>query len=181
MNQPILVTYATFSGSTAGVAEAIARTLAEGSLRVEVRPMSDVNDLSSYQAVVAGSPIQGKKWLPEAMQFVQAHQAELARKPFAAFLTCITLSMKGSDQYREGVSAWLAPVRALVPPVSEGLFAGTLDFHNMPFTFNTLLMRLPVLFRLWQEGDHRNWNAIRAWAEQTRPLLLRETSAVRKL
>lgn len=173
MNGPILVTYATRSGSTAGVAEAIGKTLAESGAQVEVRPMSDVSDLSPYQAVIAGSAIQGQKWLPEAMRFLQTHRAALAQKPFAAFTVCITLSMKGADQYREGVSSWLAPVRALVHPVSEGLFAGTLDFKKMPLSFNALLMRIPVLLGIWQQGDHRDWSAIRAWAEHTRPLLLK--------
>jgi len=172
MNQEtVLVTYATRSGSTAGVAEAIAKTLSESGLPVELKPIAEVKDVTPYRAVVMGSAIQGQKWLPEALQFVQKHREVLARKPFAAFLVCITLSMKGSDQYREGVSSWMAPVRALVHPVSEGQFAGTLDFHKMPLTLNTIMMRVPVLLGMWQVGDHRDWNAIRAWAERTRPLL----------
>jgi menaquinone-dependent protoporphyrinogen oxidase len=173
MNGPILVTYATRAGATAGVAQAIAKTLAENGATVEVRPMREVIDLAQYSAVVAGSAIQGQKWLPEAMTFIKKHQAELARKPFAAFLVCITLSMKGSDQYRAGVSSWLDPVRALVRPVSEGLFAGELDFRKMPLTLNTLLMRVPVMLGLWRVGDHRDWDAVRVWAQGLRPLLER--------
>jgi len=171
MNEKILVTYASRTGATAGVAEAIGKTLAEGGLPVDVLPMQAVNDLSPYRAVVAGSAVRGGSWLPEAVQFVKMHQAELACKPFAAFLVCITLSMKGSEQYRPGVSAWLEPVRRLVHPVSEGLFAGTLDLHKIPLTFRGLLMRVPVLLRVWQEGDHRDWSAIQAWANSLRPLL----------
>jgi len=36
--------------------------------------------------VVAGSAINEGVWLPEAMQFMEVHRAELATKPFAAFL-----------------------------------------------------------------------------------------------
>lgn len=171
MNQPILITYASRSGATAGVAEAIAHCFAECGDLVEVRPMNEVVDLSPYRALVAGSAIQGQKWLPEAMRFLRAHQAELRRVPFAAFLTCITLSMKGSESYRDGVSAWMAPVRALVRPVSEGLFAGALDFSKMPLTPRTLMMRIPVMLGLWKVGDHRDWPAIHAWAEETRKRL----------
>jgi menaquinone-dependent protoporphyrinogen IX oxidase len=95
---------------------------------------------------------------------MKTHQTELAQRPFAAFMVCITLSMKGSEQYREGITSWMGPVRALVRPVSEGFFAGSLDFHKMPLTFNTLMMRVPVMMKIWQEGDHRDWTAIRAWA-----------------
>ena len=171
MADTILVTYASRAGSTAGVAEAIGRTLAAGGAQVEVRPMQAVTDLTPYRAVVAGSAIRGQKWLPEAMQFLRTHRAALAQKPFAAFLVCITLSMPKADQYRPGVATWLQPVRDLVTPVSEGLFAGALDFRKLPWTFNTLLMRLVVAFGLWKTGDHRDWHAIRAWAESLRPLL----------
>ena len=64
----ILVTYASRTGTTAGVAEAIGQTLAESGMQVEVLPMREVRDLSPYRAVVAGSAIQGSYWLPEAMQ-----------------------------------------------------------------------------------------------------------------
>jgi menaquinone-dependent protoporphyrinogen oxidase len=173
MTNKILVTYASQAGSTAGVAEAIGKSLSEGGAQVDVLPMQNVTDLSSYQAVVAGSAIHGQKWLPEAMQFLRHHQSELARKPFASFMVCITLSMANSDQYREGLKGWMEPVRSLVRPVSEGYFAGGLDFSRLPFLFYVLAMRFVVLTGMWKEGDHRDWNAIRAWAESLRPLLLK--------
>ena len=172
MNNRILVAYASRTGSTAGVAEAIGKSLAESGAQVEVLPMKEVSDLAPYRAVVAGSAIRGRKWLPEAMQFVQTHQATLAQKPFAAFLVCMTLAMPAADKYRQGVAAWLEPVRALVKPVSEGLFAGALDIRRISSFGDRLKFRLSVVFGVWSEGDHRDWNAIRAWAESIRPLLL---------
>jgi menaquinone-dependent protoporphyrinogen oxidase len=172
MSNKILVAYASRTGSTAGVAEAIGQTLLESGVPVEVRPMKEVKDLASYRAVVAGSAIQGGQWLPEAMQFMQTFRAALAQKPFAAFLVCMTLAMPGADKYRQGVADWLAPVRALVRPVSEGLFAGALDIGQVPSFGDRLKFRLSVAFGVWSEGDHRDWNAIRAWADSLRPLLL---------
>jgi menaquinone-dependent protoporphyrinogen oxidase len=168
MSDKILVTYATCTGSTAGVAEAIGKTLAEGGLGVDVLPMAQVKDLGAYRAVVAGSAIQGKQWLPEAMRFVRANQTELRHKPFAAFLVCMTLAMRNGENYRPHVAEFLAPVRALVRPVSEGLFAGALDIAKIPSFSKRLQFRLSVLLGVWTEGDHRNWNAIRAWAEGLR-------------
>ncbi len=170
MSNKILVAYASRAGSTAGVAEAIGKTLAENGAEVDVLPMKEVKDLSPYQAVVAGSAVRGGIWLPEAMQFIQIHQAALARKPFAAFLVCITMAM-ANQKYRDGVLNWLEPVRSLVRPVSEGVFAGALDFSNLPLTINTLSMRAAVAFGIFPKGDHRDWNAIRAWAESIYPLL----------
>ena len=160
------------SGSTAGIAQAIGKSLSEGGAKVDVLPMKNVKDLSPYQAVVAGSAIHGQKWLPEAMDFMRDHRSELSRKPFASFMACITLSMPNSSQYLEGLKNWMSPVRDLVRPVSEGYFAGTLDFSKLPFSLNVLAMRFVVLIGMWKEGDHRDWNAIRTWAESLRPLLL---------
>jgi menaquinone-dependent protoporphyrinogen oxidase len=173
MNGKILVTYASRTGSTAGVAEAIGHTLATSGARVDVRPMQEVHDLSPYQAVVAGSAIQGGQWLPEAMRFMQTHQASLAQKPFAAFLVCMTLSMPKADRYRQGVSEWMVPVRALVKPVSEGLFAGVLDISKVPSWGDRLKFRISAALGFWKEGDHRDWNAIRAWAAELQPRLER--------
>lgn len=171
MSNKILVTYASGTGWTTGVAEAIGRKLSESGLQVKVLPMREVNDLSAYDAVVAGSGINNRAWLPEAMQFVRVNQAELNRKPFAAFLVCMTLAMRNGEQYRSFVETWIDPVRALVHPVSEGHFAGGLDISKIPSLSERLKFRLSVLFGAWKEGDHRNWKAINSWADQLKPYL----------
>ena len=66
---------------------------------------------------------------------------------------------------------FLTPVRLLVKPVSEGLFAGVLDIKKVPTASDRFKFRLSVLFGVWTEGDHRDWNAIRAWAAGLTPLL----------
>ena len=172
MNEKILVTYASRAGSTTGVAKAIGKTLAEEGLPVDVLPMQDVKDLASYRAVIAGSAIRGSKWLPEAVQFLHTHQAELQQRPFTAFMVCITLAMPGAEKYRQGVKAWMSPVRNLVHPVSEGYFAGALDFSKLPLTPNVLLMRLAAALRIFPLGDHRDWKAIHAWDESIKPKLV---------
>ena len=171
MSNKILVTYASRAGSTAEVAEAIGRTLAEGGAQVDVRAMNDVKDLSSYRAVVAGSAIRASRWLPEATQFIKTHQAILTRKPFAMFTVCITMAMKNAENYRAGVAGWVAPVRALVKPLDEGLFAGMLDFSKLPLNWDTLMLRLTVAVGIFPRGDHRDWNAINNWAKGLRSVL----------
>jgi len=157
MLKKILVTYASRAGSTAEIAETVGRILAEGGAQVDVLPMKEVKDLSTYQAVVAGSAIRGSKWLPEAMQFVEAHKAELARKRFAMFTVCITMAMKNAERYRTGVAKWVAPVRALVRPLDEGFFAGRLDFTKLPVNWDTLMLRLTVALGIFPRGDQRDW------------------------
>lgn len=171
MSGTILVTYASRSGSTAGVAEAIGETLAEGGASVEVRPMQEVSDLAPYAAVVAGSAIQDRAWLPEAVAWVEARRAELGQRPVAIFAVCMTMSMQKAADYRAAVADWLAPVRVLVHPVAEEVFAGALDVGRIPGFTDRVKFRLSVAMGVWDEGDHRDWAAIHAWAQEIAPLL----------
>jgi hypothetical protein len=54
---------------------------------------------------------------------------------------------------------------------SEGLFAGALDISQVPSFRDRLKFRLSVAFGAWSEGDHGDWDAIRAWAEELKPIL----------
>ena len=171
MTNKILVTYASRSGSTEEIAQAIGRTLSESGSQVDVLPMEGVSDLSAYQAVVAGSPIRSSKWLPEGVQFIQRHRSELAHKRFAMFTVCITMAMKNAGNYRSAVQNWIAPVRAMVRPLSEALFPGRLDFNRMPLNKDTLLFRISVALGILPRGDQRDWDAVRSWAEELKPIL----------
>ncbi len=134
--------------------------------------MQAVKDLAPYQAVVAGSAIQNRQWLPEAVDFVQTHRAALAQRPCGLFSVCITLAMKNGEQSRPQVADWVSPVRRLVQPVSEGLFAGALDIRKIPSLGGRLKFRLSVASGVWSEGDHRDWDAIRQWANDLQPYLM---------
>jgi menaquinone-dependent protoporphyrinogen IX oxidase len=103
---------------------------------------------------------------------LQTNQAALERRPFAAFLVCITWAMPHGDQYRRFVADYLKPVRTTVQPISEGLFAGALNFSKLPLIHDGFRLRLLSATTKTPEGDYRNWDAIHDWAESMRPMLL---------
>lgn len=163
----VLVTYASRAGSTAEIADVIHQVLADNGLTVHLSPMRAVDDITPYQAVVAGSAIRMDKWLPEAMQFVERHQAELRQKPFAAFVVCLALATQNErrrEQAQATASGYLNPVGALVPTVSEGLFAGVLNLSRLPLAYR-LPFNMLTLMGIFKEGDYRDWKAIRHWAD----------------
>jgi menaquinone-dependent protoporphyrinogen oxidase len=172
MNEKILVTYASGTGSTAEIAEAICKTLLQHGTQTELLPMQDVKDISPYAAVIIGSPIRKSRWLPEAMQFLQAYRTILLQKRVATFTVCITLAMSNAERFEYAVREWIAPVRAQVKPVNEGLFAGRLDFSKLPWTLDTLLFRVSVALGILPKGDHRDWNAVDSWVKSLYPVLL---------
>jgi menaquinone-dependent protoporphyrinogen oxidase len=172
MTGKILITFASRNGSTAGVAATIGKTLEDNGIRVDVLAMDEVEDLEPYSAIVAGSAIRSGQWLPEAVAFMHAWQESLKTRPLAIFTVCMTLAMPGAERFRKSVSAWLEPVRYLVKPVKEGYFAGKLDINQVRSFRDRFKFRLSVMFGIWKEGDHRDWNAIQAWAKDLHTSLL---------
>lgn len=160
MSPKVLVVYATRTGSTVGVAEAIGQTIAQNGYAVDVKPAIEGPNPAGYQAVIVGSAVQGAKWLPEAVQYVQEHQQSLNAVPVALF--CVHIMNRGDDERaRRNRLAYLNKVRALVTPVDEAYFAGIGMDENEPSAFNRLAARL---FKI-DSGDCRDWDAIRGWAE----------------
>ncbi|MCX6334743.1 MAG: flavodoxin domain-containing protein [Bacteroidia bacterium] len=173
MTENILITYASRTGTTAGVADAIGKTLSEKGIAVDILPMKDVKDIGQYRAIIAGSAIQASKWLPEAIEFLQKNREEISKKPFAAFQVCMTLAMPNGEKYRQGVSEWMEPVRKIARPIKEGIFAGRLDLKSLPSFSDRLKFKISILMGVWKEGDHRNWNEIKQWAEDLIPILIK--------
>ena len=172
MNDKILVTYASQGSSTAGIAEAIGQTLSANGTVVDVRPINEVTDLKTYTAVVIGSAVHSGKWMPEAMDFVESNQNILRQIPTAVFQVCMMLATS-SEQYKRMVPDWLAPLRAQIQPAAEGSFAGALWPDRYTKLSEKLGLRIFLAAIHLKAGDYRNWDAIRRWAENLRPVLFR--------
>ncbi|MCB0113105.1 MAG: pentapeptide repeat-containing protein [Caldilineaceae bacterium] len=154
----ILVAYASASGSTAEVAEAIGGVLRQMDVTVDVQNVADVKYLRVYDAVVVGSSIHGGRWLAEAIQFIEQFKRDLAGLPVAYFTTCLTMA-KDDEESRRIVLSYMDPVLRLAPdikPVGLGLFAGSLTDQQ------SLTMKRDV----FPKGDYRNWDRIRKWAAE---------------
>ena len=162
----VLVAYASRCGSTGEVAEAIGQVLCEAGAAVDVRLAKNVTDVTSYRAVIVGSAIRMGRWLPEAVQFVETHRESLSQVPAAYFLSCMTLE-DDTEENRRTVAAYLDPVREMVQPVDVGLFAGVMDYSKLSFIFRLMIKGIGT-----PEGDFRDWEGIRAWAANLRPVLL---------
>ena len=161
----VLVAYASYCGTTGGVAEVIGQVLCDNGAAVDVRLVKNVDDLSTYKAVVVGSATRSSSWWPEAIEFVERNKEELSRKPVAYFLTCLAL-YKDTEASRRVATTYMDPVLKAVPdvkPLDMGFFAGVLDYSKLNLMYR-MIMKSKMKKRGVPEGDFRDWNAIRAWA-----------------
>lgn len=73
------------TGTTRELASEIAKTLADAGADARALPFSEAGDLSGYDWVILGAPINGMRLVPEAAAFVEARRAELRARPVALF------------------------------------------------------------------------------------------------
>ena len=166
MTKKILVAYASVSGSTGEVAQAIGDVLAEHGAIVEVEHVRHIKTVAGYHGAVVGSSIRAGRWLPEASQFVEVQADTLRQIPVAYFTTCLTMVTDSADN-RQTVLAYMEPILQIIPevkPVGLGLFAGSLDPNR------SLMAQLNP--NLAPHGDYRDWNAIKQWATEIAASLL---------
>ena len=163
-NIKVLVAYDSKLGSTAEVAEFIGSVLSEQGAPIAVKPISEVNDLETYDSVIIGSAIRYDRWLPDATTFVKANKKTLSNVPVSFFFTCLTLA-KPTPAAMLKAEGYAGKLRSLAPeakPVTVGGFAGVLQFARTTWPA-WLALRILSIATGVKEGDYRDWAAIRSW------------------
>ena len=153
----ILVAYASEHGSTQGIAERIAEKLRQLGKQAEARPVEDVEDAGSYEALVIGSAIYYGSWLKVATEWVRRNQAVLAQRPVWLFsVGPLGIEFKDAEQQPKE----MAELRKAIGPRDQRIFFGALDPSRLSFTERMMIRAVHA-----PEGDFRNWPAIEAWTE----------------
>lgn len=171
----VLVGYATANGSTQGVAERIGDRLRQHGVAVDVRPVDDVLDLGRYDGFVLGSAIHGGTWLPAAAQFIDRQAAVLGERPVWLF----SVSTVGDQESMFGprVAKRLSALRKEAPEIRRFRSAvGVREHRNFAGVIAPSHWTASgrAFFRVMggRYGDHRNWDAIEAWADHIAGQLL---------
>ena len=152
----VLVAYASKHGSTQGIAQRIAEQLRQLGIQAEARPLDEVWDPGSYEALVIGSAIYYGSWMKEATEWVYRNQAVLARRPVWLFsVGPLGTEVKDAEQQPKEMAEFQQAIR----PREQRVFFGALDHQRLSFAERMVVkaVRAP-------EGDFRDWEAIDAWA-----------------
>jgi menaquinone-dependent protoporphyrinogen oxidase len=159
----VLVAYASKHGSTEEIARSIADRLRERGKAAEARAMNEVTELGDPEALVLGSAVYVGSWMREATGFVRRHRDELARTPLWLFSSGPT----GSEPAGAGVSDKQLAALQDLHPRGHRVFSGALDAGKLGFLERKMAnaAKAPI-------GDFRDWDEIRAYADEIADALI---------
>ena len=166
MSLLVLVGYATRYGSTQEVAEAVAATLRECGLEVDIQPMRKVRTIAGHSAVVLGAPLFMFRWHEDALRFLSRHREALMERPVAVFALGPVHDPYDEDEWQSShdqLDKELAKYPWLTPVALE-MFGGKYDPAKLRFPVNLLAGKEPA-------SDLRDWTSIRDWAANLKLIL----------
>ncbi len=156
----ILIAYVTKTGSTAEIAQALAKELNAAGHAADAVEIDGLSSPAGYDAVVIGGPMYMGHIDGRVAKFVKRHSPDLAKIPVAGFAVGLAAASKDAEGIawtEKALHAALDPLR----PVAETVFAGKLDPEKLSWWQRWIVkkVRSPV-------GDFRNWETIAAWARE---------------
>ena len=167
----ILLTSSSKHGSTDEVAAVIAERLRASKIDVDIQRPEDVDSVDDYDAFILGSAVYMTKWTQEAVDFTRRFHEPLKARPVWAFSVGLSGLPKGkvSDPMRIG------PVLLAIDPEDHVTFPGRFDPSK-------LSLRERSIARLGgaSEGDYRDWDQVRQWADAIATSLYDDTLTSRR-
>ena len=160
----VLVAYGSKRGGTREIAEAIAETLLNEGVDVDLANAEDVRDVSEYDAVIIGGALYMGRWHRAARRLVTTKTNALRERPVWLF---------SSGPLDHSASEHELPPTHQVKHLMEQIdarghvvFGGQLARDAQGFPASAMAKKMA--------GDWREWHQIRAWAQQVAGKILDE-------
>lgn len=153
----LLVTVASRHGSTEEIGKVVAGELRNAGIEVDELAPENVYSLEGYDGVVLGSAIYLTRWMETARDFLRTHSAELSRLPLWVF----SVGMSGVPHGDIQDPSRVGPVLLTVDPRDHVVFPGRIDPSQLNLRERTIARLGGAV-----EGDYRNMEQVRAWAQR---------------
>jgi menaquinone-dependent protoporphyrinogen oxidase len=152
-----LVTVASKHGATGEIGEVIAGVLRDAGLAVQTRPPDDVASVDDFDAVILGSAVYAGRWVESARRFSERHHAQLRGKPVWLFSSGpIGEPLAPLEESADGMR-----LARDLGARDHRTFAGRIDPDALSWVERTITRMVKA-----PDGDFRDWEAVRAWADE---------------
>lgn len=152
----VLVSVASKHESTTAIGAAIAKTLRDAGIEIEVVPPEKVASLDGIDAVILGSAVYYGRWLAPALEFVERHRADLEKLPVWLFSSG---PLGSPDPKPEGDPDGVPELAASLHAREHRIFAGSLDKRQLGLGERAVVRVVKAA-----TGDFRDWETIASWA-----------------
>jgi menaquinone-dependent protoporphyrinogen oxidase len=153
----ILVTVASKHGATGEIGEIVAEVLRRAGLQVETRTPEAVPNLDGFDAVILGSGVYAGRWLGPARDLAHRLEADLLTRRVWLFSS----GPVGDPPLPEADPAEALALADRLGARDHRSFAGRLDRSQLGFVERTITKAVKAA-----EGDFRDVEAIRRWADE---------------
>jgi menaquinone-dependent protoporphyrinogen oxidase len=153
----VLVTTASKHGSTDEIGRAIAEALNGQGIETGFLAPEDVISAHRYDAVIMGSAVYAGRWMSSMKSMAHRLAAELVDRPVWLFSS----GPIGDPPKPEEDPVDVAPMIEATGARGHVVFTGKLDKSVLSFGERAIVAAFKA-----PEGDFRDWDEIRKWAEE---------------
>lgn len=168
----ILLAVASRHQGTWEIGEVVAQRLRARGHEVDQRAPEDVASVADHDAVVLGSAVYTAHWLPAARELADRCADELRTRPVWTFSSGLATQPANSANSPLEIAA----LRDRIEARGHRSFRGRLDRSVLSFTERAIIAGGRA-----REGDHRDMDAVAAWADEIADDLAAAPTAERPL
>jgi len=155
------------------IAEEIAKVISN-TVQVDFLPCGQVKKVDDYDAIIAGTSVHASQTVGSFRKFLHSNYSVIQNKPTAIFAVCANM-IEDTQENRVETMGWLEKTLSKFPeikPALIGLFGGAFiteraEYQKLFFLIRKIINAMKIkMIEDYGKSDFRNWEIIRAWAEE---------------